>query len=240
MAKVSSHYRAILFDLDGTLYQDRPSASDCFYRQASLVGAPIIPERLAQTQRWAHYYWARSAELQQDLDIYPSLSPEFWVNYTRHMLQNWGCSAEHAAAFAPLVAERMDQEFHPEAWVEPETPSMLQALKEAGFLLAVVSNRGRPIHDNLQAIHLDGYFHLALAAGEVNSWKPEPGIFRHVLEHFSLQPEQAIYVGDNYYADIVGAQNAGLRGVLLDPERVFPEADCSVIERLPQLMGLLQ
>jgi FMN phosphatase YigB (HAD superfamily) len=45
-------------------------------------------------------------------------------------------------------------------------------------------------------------------------------------------------VGDNYYADVIGAQRAGLPAVLVDAEDIFPEADCSVINEIGQLTGL--
>ena len=50
-----------------------------------------------------------------------------------------------------------------------------------------------------------------------------------------LQAGQAIYVGDNYYADVVGARRAGVRPVLFDPEAVFTEADCTVIRSIGEL-----
>jgi len=87
---------------------------------------------------------------------------------------------------------------------------------------------------------LDEYFSFALAAGEINSWKPDPGIFWHALERLEANPQQALYVGDNYYADVVGAQNAGLQAVLVDPEGIFPEAQCLVIRQVNELLALLK
>ena len=86
---------------------------------------------------------------------------------------------------------------------------------------------------------LAGYFDFTLAAGEINAWKPEPEIFRHALNRCALKPEQAVYVGDNYYADIIGAQGAGLLPVLIDPDDLFPEATCAVIRTIGELPALL-
>ena len=83
------------------------------------------------------------------------------------------------------------------------------------------------------------YFEFALAAGEVNSWKPDEVIFQYALERAGTCPECTMYVGDNYYADIVGAQRAGLQAVLLDPEGVFPDAECPVILSLEELAQTL-
>jgi FMN phosphatase YigB (HAD superfamily) len=76
-------------------------------------------------------------------------------------------------------------------------------------------------------------------AAEVDAWKPDPRIFDRALELTASAPERMIYVGDNYYADILGAKNAGLQPVLLDDRGVFPDAECAVIGRLGDLVGLL-
>jgi FMN phosphatase YigB (HAD superfamily) len=49
-----------------------------------------------------------------------------------------------------------------------------------------------------------------------------------------------MYVGDNYFADIVGSHRAGLTPVLYDPASLFPEADCAVIKSLAEIPALLK
>jgi FMN phosphatase YigB (HAD superfamily) len=48
-----------------------------------------------------------------------------------------------------------------------------------------------------------------------------------------------MYVGDNYFADIVGSRRAGLQPVLYDPSRLFPDSGCPVITSFDQLTNLL-
>jgi FMN phosphatase YigB (HAD superfamily) len=47
-------------------------------------------------------------------------------------------------------------------------------------------------------------------------------------------------VGDNYYADIIGAQQAGLAPVLIDPHGLYPDAEVPIIEAVPEVLELLQ
>ena len=49
-----------------------------------------------------------------------------------------------------------------------------------------------------------------------------------------------MYIGDNYFADIVGSQRAGLVPVLYDPISLFPEADCAVIKSFAEIPALLK
>ena len=83
------------------------------------------------------------------------------------------------------------------------------------------------------------YFEFTYVAAEVDAWKPDPRIFDRALELSTSTPGQVIYVGDNYYADIIGANNAGLQPVLLDEKGIFPDAECVVIERVGELVDLL-
>jgi len=49
-----------------------------------------------------------------------------------------------------------------------------------------------------------------------------------------------MYVGDNYFADVVGARGAGLQPVLYDPAGIYPEANCPVIVSLDGLLELFE
>jgi len=49
-----------------------------------------------------------------------------------------------------------------------------------------------------------------------------------------------MYVGDNYFADIIGSQRAGLMPVLYDPISLFPDADCVVIKSFAEIPELLK
>ena len=89
----------------------------------------------------------------------------------------------------------------------------------------------------MQELNLDGYFSVIRAAGELGTWKPNPQVFTPILEHFGFAPAEIVYVGDNYYADVIGARAAGLEPILYDPRGVFPDADCTRItsfEELPE------
>jgi putative hydrolase of the HAD superfamily len=229
---------AIFFDLDGTLRHDRPSPNHFFFDRAVSLGALDSPERRRNAQRWAHFYWGNSELLQGDRAQF-GRENLFWENYARRHLEAFGCSPGEAAELAPQVHAYMADEFRPENWVPQDVFKTLEVLKEAGLLLGVVSNRIESCEEELDELGLLPYFSFNLVAGQVNSWKPAPEIFYHALERGPAVPADTLYIGDNYYADVVGARAAGLHPVLIDPGNVFPEADCPVIHELSGLLGLI-
>ena len=113
-------------------------------------------------------------------------------------------------------------------------------MKQQGYILGVISNRDKPFQDVLQEHGIGEFFDFSLAAGEVNIFKPEPGVFEHALQRLNLSPREAIYVGDNYYADVVGARRAGLQPILYDPIGIFPDPDCVSIKSFDELNSILK
>jgi HAD superfamily hydrolase (TIGR01509 family) len=144
-----------------------------------------------------------------------------------------------AREMVPKLFSYMRDEYKPSDCVPPDVPPTLEKLQEAGFRLAMLSNRSQPYGEELESLGLASYFEFALAAGEVDVWKPDPWIFRYALDKLGTQPGETLYVGDNYFADVIGAQGAGLRPILVDPIGVFPKAECTVIQNVSELCELM-
>ena len=230
---------AIIFDLDGTLRHSIPSADDTQFRFANQLGAGVPADLQILGARWAHYYWAQSFELLNDIDRYGDADVDFWINYSYRYLMSLTVPEERANDLAPQLTALMESRYTPENYVFPDTPQMLRTLKLAGFTLGLVSNRSRPCQEECEALGLLKYFDFAYVAAEVDAWKPDPRIFDQALEMTSSSPERVIYIGDNFYADIMGAQNAGIQPVLLDEKGIFPEAECTVISKLGKLTEMV-
>ncbi|MBE0411217.1 MAG: HAD family hydrolase [Anaerolineales bacterium] len=231
--------RAVLFDLDGTLRYNCPSFHQATCEYAARLGVEISNKNNLSALRWLHYYWAQSPELLADLERFGDSSDLFWQNHARLYLTAFGCQFKQANTLAADLHRCMSEDYKFEDWVPPEVFETLQTLHHAGYKLAVASNRIDPYDHQLEDLGMKNFFQFSLAAGQINSWKPDIGIFNQALQLLNTSPEQTLYVGDNYFADVVGAQNARLTPVLLDPEGIFPEATCPVIHNLGELCDIL-
>jgi putative hydrolase of the HAD superfamily len=81
----------------------------------------------------------------------------------------------------------------------------------------VVSNSDGRVEEALRAADLLRYFDVVIDSALVGVEKPDPAIFRAALEALDVEPGDALFVGDLYEVDVVGAQAAGMSGVLLCP-----------------------
>jgi putative hydrolase of the HAD superfamily len=235
----SNHIKTILFDLDGTLKLYLPEGGEVVADYAGSLGMSISGEDRLRAMRWEHYYWAGSAELKEDQGVVKD-EDAYWVIYSRRQLVALGAAAAQAEQLAPQIQAYMSAEHRPEARVPDQLPEALQTLKDGGFKLGVLSNRAKPFVPELDELGLSPYFDFSMAAGEVNLWKPDPAVFVHALERAGTAPGESVYVGDNYFADVVGARRAGLRPVLFDPRGLYPEAGCATIFHYGQLIPAIK
>ena len=232
--------KAILFDLDGTIRHHLPSGGEVFVEYARSIGLQISEEDKIRALHWEHFYFAYSPEIQGDSITYKDDRAGFWVNFTRRHLVALGTHPSQATQLAPKVSAYMEEFYKPEVYVPQDAYTLLAFLKEEGYILGMVSNREKPFQEELIKLKLDYHFKFSLAGGEVNSYKPDRVIFERALELAGTSAPETMYVGDNYFADIIGSQRAGLTPVLYDPISLFPSADCTVIKSFAELPELLK
>jgi putative hydrolase of the HAD superfamily len=121
---------------------------------------------------------------------------------------------------------------------------LLSELKWRGLRLGLLSNTTWPgeFHrQELQAFGLIGFFDALAFSCELGAWKPNALAFHHVTRVLSVQPSEAVFVGDALEIDVLGAQRAGLRSVWISTNGhpagdVHPDA---VIHRLAELPAVL-
>ena len=109
------------------------------------------------------------------------------------------CFLEHMANFS----EVMDG-----------THSILQRLLDDGYNLGMITN-GKTIGQNrkIDALNIRKYFSHIIISEEVGIKKPEKEIFKMILDKYSIEPQQSVYIGDSPQNDILGASSAGMHAI---------------------------
>jgi len=202
-----------------------------FLEYALRLGIRVDDAAAKAGAHWNHWYWAQSSALLQDLALGDEMA--LWVSYSRRLLGAVGAAGANEE-HAQIITEQFAY-YAPQSRLNEGAYETLTGLKAAGYTLGLVSNRPNPLDGTVAELGLGGMFAFTLAAGEIGVWKPDPGILQEAMERGGCTPEFSVYVGDNYYADVLSAQAAGLTPVLLDPQGIFPDAGCKVIQRLTEL-----
>jgi len=86
-------------------------------------------------------------------------------------------------------------------------------------------------------LDLAAYFDEVVVSHLEGIEKPDPRIFRRVLERLAMRPEDAVYVGDVPELDLVGARAAGIDAVLIDRKGRIDAALCPLddLSALPSI-----
>ena len=105
-------------------------------------------------------------------------------------------------------------------------------------------SRSREVRQALARVGLDGYLKAVFTSGELGFRKPDPRFFRGLQSVLGLDPDQLVMIGDDYRADILGAQLAGWNSLWFNPSGttapgLLPSHDAEV-SRLEDLTAQLE
>lgn len=239
--------RAILFDAGGTLVH--PDATRLVSLIAEQTGHRVTTDEMRRALREtlhnadAALACNTNAALARD-DADAALAgraepPEDtreagWVfrrTYNAFGFDKATCDRVHARA------NELHTERHLWCELDPEAQRVLQTLKANGLKIGVISNTedGR-LTELLELVELDSHFDLLIDSHVVGHRKPDAEIFRLALERLGVEPEVAVYVGDLYGHDVLAAERAGMRAILIDPFNLHHDKDCVRISTLGELI----
>jgi len=102
----------------------------------------------------------------------------------------------------------------------PDVLPTLQRLKDQGYRVGAVTNRGYSgprFHEEMRDLGLAGLFDVTIISCDVGYMKPHPRIFHHALERMGAEAEETVMVGDSLRADVEGAKTLGMIAVWRRP-----------------------
>ena len=205
--------KAVLFDAGNTLLfldHDRMAAA-----VGAALGVPLDPQRLAGAAGHA----ARAAERARGMDRDRARV------YLEALFTGAGVPADRMTEVGDCL-RRLHAENHLWCRLAAGTREALDRLRAGGLRLGVVSNSDGRVEEALIAAGLRDCFDVVLDSAVVGVEKPDPAIFRAALDALGVAPGEALYVGDLYDVDVVGARAAGMEAGLLVPDADGPGPDC--------------
>lgn len=191
---------AICFDLDGTLGH--------YAGDFQALGALLRSELMLQQCDMNRFQEILSAELRRD----GALTLEAALGRVLERLE------QRPPTDLKQVAERAVAAYAEDVRPLPGAEELLARLDRAGVKLALLTNGPHDMQGAaLEALGFARYFRVVLVSGDrdVAARKPAPRIFSLALAGLETQPEEALMVGDDLEADVMGALDFGLDAVLM-------------------------
>jgi len=238
-ARVTNNPQVIFFDAAGTLIEVRGSVGEIYCRFARRYGVEAQPDEIQQS--FIHSFSDQSGLAPL---AFPANTPETELKALEY---GWWRDLV-MAVFAGRDFPRFDRFFaevfeffrSDEAWVVfDDVEPALAALSERGLRLGVISNFDSRLFDLLRVLGLDGYFDSVHISTRVGAAKPDPAIFRAALDHHSVEPRQAMHIGDSWREDVEGAAKVGIQTIFLDRDGATADNQPAIrITNLIQLINL--
>ena len=122
----------------------------------------------------------------------------------------------------------------------PDVEPTLSKLSNDGYFLGLISNAPPDTARVVEVLGLRKHLRSVVISGDVGYSKPHPEIFRIALKEAGVDPMDALHVGDYYEADIIGARNAGIKGLLIDREGSQMGLDCPRMKTLEEVYHYLE
>lgn len=155
---------------------------------------------------------------------------QYWETYYSHLLRELG--ANDPALSSELVAlVRTSSNW---SRMRPGTKEFLAATKQK-YRLGVISNSDGHMAERLAIVGLGQFFEHVVDSGNVGHEKPAPQIFQAALAAMSVAADRAVYIGDIYSIDYLGAHNMGMHSVLMDVAGAYVNTKLPRIESLGEL-----
>lgn len=223
----------VIFDVGGTLIEPYPPVGEVYSAAGEKYGMHADPAEIQCIFGDMLAMHERQAALIASGD-----EKAWWSGFVSSVM---GQAAGRLANFNDFFEEVYEHFEYRDSWrFFPETEEVLEALRSKGFRMAVASNWDSRLIALCKDMGIDKYFEFMVVSALVGVAKPDPGIFRIVLQKAGLSSEEALYVGDNLENDGYGARNAGIPAVIIDRRDRVKTDFCPVVRSLKGIFQYLK
>ncbi len=202
-----SSYEAVVFDLDNTLTDTKRypiRASRWFLNQLGIDDESTLEEYL-RVLIPAYFRGVQSIA-----EGAPYRSP-------REIVHSAIATTAKSIRLDPdpqLVIQTTDlfQQLHLEvSELKPDADLLLTQLKQIGIRLGVITNSFEGhLRLILERLGVIDKFSALVDPGDVKAYKPMASPFEETLKRLNSQIHSTLYIGDEYYADVMGAKRLGI------------------------------
>ena len=216
-----SSFKAVFFDVGGTLIRVHPSVGDVYAKHARAFGFSGTADELNKEFRsqWKKIGGIESLGNKSGAEI----EEKFWKDLVFEVFQPFG-GLDHFDKYFRLIFEVFRDGSNWKIYEDVIESQIFRKLKERKIILGVISNWDSRLTSTLDSLELTDHFKFILPSAVIGSAKPDNKIFAEAIRLSGVEPHEACHIGDEVKTDFDGARNAGMHAILLDRDNQFDES----------------
>ena len=229
--------RAVFFDLYFTLIRYDPPQEELEANALKECGINASPDVFSKPIVIANKFMVREIARRPLSKRSREETIALCAEFQRIVLKEAGIEPEEKLVLAMLG--KMHQ-FKTKLVLFDDVAPAMKDLKSRGLILGLISNVDRDLTATVTELGLPPWLDIVVTSLDAGFSKPQPEIFEEAMRRAGVQPSEAVYVGDQYQVDCVGAEGARLKGILLDRGGYSQEpTSCPRIRSLVELTAYL-
>lgn len=229
--------KAVLFDFYNTLASYHPPRENVYINACRELGIDVEAKALFGSLSAADIFYRNENSRSPIEKRNAQEQINFFVEYITTIIGGAGAEISHDGALKILAKIR---EYKWDFKVYDDTLPTLKKLQNRGLILGLISNVAQDMEATYTKLGLKPFLNFKVTSAEVGCDKPRPEIFLAALKKAEVKPEEALYIGDQYQIDIVGARGVSINALLIDRNDYFPDiADCPRIRSLTEITQYL-
>jgi HAD superfamily hydrolase (TIGR01549 family) len=213
-----ARYKAILFDLYGTLAGFDPPREQIQMTAGRLHGLELDPKGILEGYGEADDFMAAQNAVAPMRKMNVEELAGFFAAYEQIILRHGGHEVELETA-GEVWATVRKQEYGLTPFAD--TIPVLNRLRESGRTVGVVSNMSDTGDKIAAQVGLTDHVDFLITSRDAGANKPHPPIFLQSLDRAGCNADEAILVGDSIDSDIEGAFAVGIKPILIDRDRRY-------------------
>jgi putative hydrolase of the HAD superfamily len=216
----SSSFRAVTFDMGGTLVKASPSIGAIYSSVCADHGVDL--DVLTCNKQFEKHWVEREAQRKTGTDRF-SLTDggeeAWWASLVHDVLVGSGVAPDDVPPIAPFRFAFA----RAESWkLLDGAVETLEFLAEAGCTLGVISNWDSQLPALIRELGISRYFKVVVVSALEGCEKPALPMFSKALEALEVEPSVVLHIGDRIVEDYSGALQAGMQARWINWEKSGP------------------
>jgi HAD superfamily hydrolase (TIGR01509 family) len=216
-------YKGVFFDWFNTLAGYETPRESLYQKAFKQYGIELNTRTIYKgIQRGDRYYFSKGAPLMNTANTLEA-NARYYHLYPQYIADE--AHLEISSEIQLAVVQKALSEFNNKMVLFDDCLPVIRTLKQNHLFVGIITNADARVLKMIENSGIAELVDVVTTSEEAKSEKPDAVIFRLALSKVNLKASEAVFVGDQYQNDVVGAVGAGLSAILLDRNDALPDGN---------------